>query len=147
MSAVDTAFDLSNDRLKDQWATLRILTTKAGIMLGIAVCLAGTPVPKEAHGTLLLYALYASITLAGALGLLAIFPRSHGEGARMQKVAKMLRDYECDDARAWITEANIMASDHNATILNRIGAILSAGLVFLALSVALRITLQVIHSA
>ena len=147
MNAVDTSLELSRDRLKDQSDTLRQVTTKASIMLGIATLVANGDVPQEARGTVELTFMYLSVVACGGCSLFAIFPRTHWEGPSLKKVVEIFRDYQDDDAREWVAKANIMACEHNARHLSRIGSALYWGVIFLTLSVALRVTLQFIHSA
>ena len=147
MSAVDTCLELSRERLKDQSDTLRLVTTKASIMLGIAALVATGDVPNEAQDTFWLICMYLSVIACGGCGLFAIFPRNHWEGPDLKKADEILRNYEHDDAREWIAEANIMACQHNARHLSRIGVALHWGLVSLALSITIRVALQFIHSA
>ena len=150
MSAVDTILELSRERLKDQSDTLRHIMTKASIMLGISAVVATGNIPAGAHEavtyqSVLLVCMYLSVGVCGIYGLYAIFPRIYWEGPDIQRADEVLRTHEHGDAREWIAQANIMACEHNAKHLSRIGTALSLGVIFLALSVVLRVAVQLTH--
>ena len=86
MNAVDTSLELSRDRLKDQSDTLRQLTTKATVMLGISALVATGNVPKESQSDFwLLVCMYLSVIVCVFCGFVAIYPRTHWEGPDLKK--------------------------------------------------------------
>ena len=144
-AAREIHYELSRDRLKSQSDTLRGNTTKASLMMGIAGIIAATSpmtLPETIVEVVLVVLMYSCITLCWGCGLAAIFPRTHWEGPRLRKVKEILTSYAVEDALEWITDAQVMTSEHNATHLSRIATALFWGLVFLVAAIVTQIALR-----
>ena len=148
--AAEICLDLSRDRMRDQFDTLRLVTTKASIMVGIAAIVATAEMPTLSGwlSVTLFWSVYASLAICAVAGLVAIIPRTHWEGPKLGKVGEILSGYEIDAAKEWIAEAHIMACEHNAKALNRSSAALFVGIVALAAAISMRVVLYALtHSA
>ena len=127
-------YELSRDRLKSQSDTLRGSTTKAGLMMGFVGIIAATGymlLPETTVEVALFVLMCLCVILCWGCGLAAIFPRTHWEGPRLSKVKEILASYAVEDALEWITDAQVMTSEHNAHHLSKIAIALFWGLVFL----------------
>ena len=145
-AAIQVTFDLSKDRMRDQLDTLRLVTTKASIMIGIAaiVVTAEMPVLKGWLSVTLFWAVYASLTVCAVSGLVAIVPRTYWDGPKLKKVGEILASYEIDVAKEWIANAQVMACEHNVTMLDRSTNALFVGIVTLVVAFSARAALYIV---
>ncbi len=134
MSKASTLFEISSERLKDQADTQRLITTKASIMLGVAVLIARADIPGETVGVVLISLAYTCLSICVVCGLLAIYPHHQGDGPNLERAAEVLNDYDLEVAKEWIAEVNMIACRKNVQQLNSIERWLRWGLWSLAAS-------------
>ena len=130
--------ELAIERVKDQSESLRQITTKASIMLGVAALIASRdiPNPTSAFQTAFLFVLCITWLSCVVLGIFTIVPRTYWEGPDLRKAKTIIDAHSADDADEWLAEAHTMACEHNAKHLARSSNALHWGIISLAVAIA-----------
>ncbi len=97
--------ELTKDHLKDQADDRRLVTMKAGIMIGIGSFIVTSNLQQlnclSAIG-------YFCMFVSMACGLYVIWPKNYFSGPKLDKAKSEIEKYGYTDGLIWIVEANIM---------------------------------------
>lgn len=146
---IDILIELTRERLNNQLNRLRLLTTKANVMIGVDAITAIGSISEKAVYTPLFWFMVITAIACAVCGLIAIFPWYFGEGPPLRDAANNLLsdDHKYASTQKWIAYSNILSYEDNDTVLRYMAMALFVGTVFLLLSLGARFTLQVIHFA
>jgi len=142
---------------------LRLLTTKASIMIGFAALMATDSLlihfmpteiahlihsaasQKDSITTVLFALMYCFVFISGGLGVCALFPREFVEGPDLSKAEKIYLKHSLEIANKWVADAYAFACERNERQLRLIAKIIFFGFTSLIMAVALRMVIQFIY--
>ena len=138
----DMAFDksvlnleLSRDKLKRQDESIRLITTKAGILFAACVLIVSDIDTINPW-------VIIPIVLAGVLALFTIWPRDYNDGPDVERAKEIMDEHEYQDSIEWIAEACTLSAKTNAPKISRNAYALNIGMGLLGLGIILNIILN-----
>lgn len=121
---------IAQDKLNRQDESIRLLTTKAGILFAACVLFVNG---MEAINIIPI----SLIITAACLALFVVWAKNYGHGPRISRTKEILDNHEYEDSVNWIAQACHQCARNNAPKIAWSGHALNVGMILLGLGVLL----------